>query len=75
LYGWKATEDFTIYIPQYHLLNFMLTCMFIISRTRPSQIKVDVAFIGLSSSKAKVDSAPNNSVYTSFLWIEEAYAT
>jgi hypothetical protein len=49
--------------------------MFIISRTRPSQIKVDVAFIGLSSSKAKVDSAPNNSVYTSFLWIEEAYAT
>ncbi|ONL94919.1 hypothetical protein ZEAMMB73_Zm00001d028184 [Zea mays] len=45
-------------------------------RTRPYyQIKADVAFIGLSSSKAKVDIAPNNSVYTSFLWLGEAYAT
>jgi hypothetical protein len=52
-----------------------LTCVFVISRTRPSQIKVDVAFIGLSSSKAKVGSAPNNSVYTSFLWVGESYAT
>lgn len=44
--------------------------------TRPYyQIKADVAFIGLSSSKAKVDIAPNNSVYTSFLWLGEAYAT
>jgi hypothetical protein len=49
--------------------------MFIISRIRPYQIKAYVAFIGLSSSKAKVGTAPNNSIYTSFLWLGEAYAT
>jgi hypothetical protein len=49
--------------------------MFVISRTRPYQIKEDVAFIGLSSSKAKVGIAPNKSIYTSLLWLGEAYAT
>jgi hypothetical protein len=49
--------------------------MFVISRTRPYQIKEDVAFIGLSSSKAKVGIAPNNSIYTSLLWLGEAIAT